>query len=147
MIGEIVIKSGALTNGYFNRPDLNKEAFRDGYFFTGDLGKIDKQGSLFITGRKKIFIEVAGNKVDPFEVEDVLITHPNIKEVVVVGAKGPYAGEVIKAVIVPDGECQEREIRSYCKDKLTLFKIPEIIEFRAEIPKSPLGKILRKDLL
>lgn len=147
VIGEIAIKSGALTSGYCNRPDLNKEAFKDGYFLTGDLGRRDMQGRLFITGRKKIFIEIAGNKVDPLEVEDVLITHPKVKEVVVVGIKGANDEEAIKAVIVPESDCRKQEIQSYCKNKLTSFKIPQIIEFREEIPKSPLGKILRKDLI
>lgn len=146
-IGEIAIKSGALMAGYCNKSDLNKAAFKDGYFLTGDLGKIDHKGHLFVTGRKKIFIETAGNKVDPLEVEDVLITHPKIKEVVVVGVKGQLKGEVIKAVVVPESECKEQEILAFCKDKLTSFKIPQMIEFRDEIPKSPLGKILRKDLV
>ncbi len=68
-------------------PELNKEAFREGFFLTGDLGKTDKEGNLYIKGRKKIFIETAGNKVDPLEVEDVLVTHPKVKEAVVVGIK------------------------------------------------------------
>jgi long-chain acyl-CoA synthetase len=147
VIGEIAIKSGALTGGYCNRPDINQDAFREGFFFTGDLGRVDDQGRLFITGRKKIFIETAGNKVDPLEVEDVLIAHPKVKEVVVVGVKGPFGGEVIKAVVVLEGACKEQEILSYCKDKLASSKIPQILEFREEIPKSPLGKILRKDLV
>lgn len=146
-IGEVMIKSEALTSGYYNMPELNKEAFKDGYFLTGDLGKKDEKGSLYITGRKKIFIEVGGNKVDPFEIEDVMITHPNVKEVVVVGVKEPIGGEAIKAVIVPEGECKKQDLILHCKERLTSFKIPQFIEFRKEIPKSPLGKILRKDLI
>lgn len=146
-IGEIAIKSLALTRGYCNMPELNEKAFRAGFFLTGDLGKKDEKGNLYITGRKKIFIETVGNKVDPIEVEDVLVTHPKVKEAVVVGIKCPFKGETIKAVIVPHGECQEREIFLYCKDRLADFKIPRIIEFREAIPKSPLGKILRKDLI
>lgn len=146
-VGEIAIKSAALTRGYYNMPELNKEAFKDGYFLTGDLGKKDEEGRLYITGRKKIFIEVGGNKVDPLEIEDVLITHPKVKEVVVVGIKGHFDGEMIKAVIVPDGMCTDQEIVSFCRNKLTSYKIPQIFEYRDEIPKSPLGKILRKDLI
>ena len=145
--GEIVIKSQALTSGYYNMPELNQEAFKDGYFFTGDLGKKDEKGRLYITGRKKLFIDTGGHKVDPLEIEDVLITHPKVEEAVVVGTKGPYAGELIKAVIVLKDTCKEQDIISYCKDKLAGFKIPKIIEFREEIPKSPLGKILRKNLI
>ena len=129
-IGEIVVKSQALTVGYSGMPDLNKEAFREGYFFTGDLGKKDESGYIYITGRKKIFIEVGGNKVDPLEIEDVLIMHPKIKEVVVVGIKGPFNGEIIKVVIVPDGRCTDQEIVSFCRNKLTSYKIPQIFEYR-----------------
>ena len=145
--GEIVVKSQSLTSGYYNMPELNQEAFKNGYFYTGDLGNKDQQGRLYITGRKKIFIDTGGNKVDPLEIEDVLITHPKIEEVVVVGTKDAYGGEVIKAVIVLKEQCKEQDILSYCKDRLAGFKIPKIIEFRQEIPKSPLGKILRKNLI
>lgn len=146
-VGEIALKSGALTAGYCNMPQLNSEAFINGFFLTGDLGKVDKKGRLIITGRKKIFIETGGNKVDPLEIEDILITHPKVKEVVVVGTKGPFKEEIIKAVIVPDGECQEHDIIAFCRARLTSFKIPQIIEFKDIIPKSPLGKVLRKDLV
>ncbi len=146
-IGEIAIKSETLASGYYNMPELNKEVFKDGHFFTGDLGKKDEKGRIKITGRKKIFIDTGGHKVDPLEIEDILINHPKVSEAVVVGTKGPYEGETIKAVIVPKGKCEEREILSYCRDKLAQFKIPRIIEFRDEIPKSPLGKILRKNLI
>ncbi len=148
-IGEIVIKSETLTSGYHNMPELNQQAFVDGAFLTGDLGKIDESGRLYITGRKKILIDTGGRKVDPIEIEDVLITHTNIREAVVVGAKGFFAGEIIKAVIVTEeGQvCDAKEISAYCKARLAEFKVPRIIEFREEIPKSPLGKILRKALV
>lgn len=147
IVGELVVNSQTLTSGYYNAPEVNKEAFKSGHFFTGDLGKKDEQGYLYITGRKKIFIDTGGYKVDPLEVEDVLSTHPKVEEVVVVGTIRPYAGEMIKAVVVSKEECQEDELLNYCKDKLPDFKVPRIIEFREEIPKSPLGKILRKDLV
>ena len=143
-IGEFVIKSETLTTGYYNLPELNKESFQNGHFFTSDIGKKDEQGRLYLTGRKKIFIDTGGYKVDPIEVEDVLSKHPKVAEVVVVGTKGPLDGEMIKAVIVPNGECKEQEILSFCKDKLADFKIPKFIEFRQELPKNPLGKVLRK---
>ena len=146
-IGEIVIKSKTLTRGYHKMPELNQTAFVDGAFLTGDLGKIDESGCLYITGRKKILIDTGGRKVDPIEIEDVLVTHPKVKEAVVVGVKGLFAGEIIKAVIVPQGEPTKAEIIAYCKDKLAEFKLPRAIEFRTEIPKSPLGKILRKALV
>jgi long-chain acyl-CoA synthetase len=148
-IGEVIIKSQTLTNGYYNLPELNRQAFKDGVFFTGDLGKIDGSGRLYITGRKKISIDTGGRKVDPIEIEDILATHPKVKEAVVVGVKKLHSGEIIKAVIVPNepGEFREQEIFSYCKERLAEFKVPKIVEFRDEIPKSPLGKILRKHLV
>ncbi|WP_036479028.1 class I adenylate-forming enzyme family protein [Myxosarcina sp. GI1] len=147
-IGEVTITSLALTSGYHNLPELNQQAFRNGAYFTGDLGKLDENGCLYITGRKKILIDTGGRKVDPIEIEDVLISHSQIAEAVVVGVKGYFAGEIVKAVIVPKGgECQESEISAYCRQHLAEFKVPKIIEFREEIPKSPLGKILRKALV
>ncbi|NEO95240.1 MAG: acyl--CoA ligase [Moorea sp. SIO3G5] len=143
-IGEVVITSEALTSGYDNMPELNQQAFQNGAFFTGDLGKKDELGRVYITGRKKILIDTGGYKVDPIEIEDVLISHPLVMEAVVVGVKGTDAGEKIKAVIVPNGECDASEIRLFCKEKLAEYKTPKIIEFRDEIPKSTLGKILRK---
>ncbi|QIR37153.1 long-chain fatty acid--CoA ligase [Tolypothrix sp. PCC 7910] len=148
-IGEIVIKSPALTKGYCDKPKLNQQVFQNGTFFTGDLGKKDVVGRVYITGRKQIFIDTGGHKVDPLEIEKILITHNQVKEAVVVGIKGSYAGEIIKAVIVPQNQdiCDEKEILSYCKGKLADFKVPKVIEFRNEIPKSPLGKVLRKNLI
>ncbi|MEG4288202.1 AMP-binding protein [Microcoleus sp. C2C3] len=148
-IGEVIVRSQALTSGYSNRPELNQQVFKDGSFLTGDLGKKDEVGRVYITGRKKIFIDTGGHKVDPLEVEDVLIGHTQVKEAVVVGIKGLYAGEIIKAVIVPKNLeiCDEKDILFYCKEKLADFKVPKIIEFRKEIPKSPLGKVLKKDLI
>lgn len=148
-IGEIVVQSGALTAGYCNLPDLNQQAFKNAAYFTGDLGYLDEHGHLYITGRKKILIDTGGRKVDPIEVEDVLMAHPKAKEAVVVGVKGAHAGELVKAVLVLKEAtvCEEEEILSFCKARLAEFKVPKIIEFRDEIPKSPLGKILRKALV
>jgi len=147
--GEIVIKSQTITTGYNNLPELNQEVFKDGAFFTGDLGKIDQAGRVYIIGRKKILIDTGGRKVDPLEIEDILITHPKVKEAVVVGVKGSQANEIVKAVIVlkESEECDSKEIFSYCKERLADFKVPKLVEFRDEIPKSPLGKILRKALV
>jgi long-chain acyl-CoA synthetase len=149
VVGEVVVTSGALTQGYDNLSDLNKTAFQDGAFFTGDLGKLDGRGRLTITGRKKILIDTGGRKVDPIEIEDILLGHPKVEEAVVVGSKGTHAGEIVKAVLVLKNAetCNDREIFVYCKQHLAEFKTPKIVEFRTEIPKSPLGKILRKALV
>lgn len=144
--GEVGIKSSAGIKEYSGLVKETQEAFRDGYFFPGDIGKLDNEGRLYITGRKKLMINVSGNKVDPTEVENVLLTHGNIKEAVVIGIKDPGSGEIVKAVIVSDVPVSEGEIRNFCKRRLSEYKVPKVIEFRSEIPRSPLGKILRKYL-
>ncbi|MCP5004029.1 MAG: acyl--CoA ligase [Planctomycetes bacterium] len=145
-IGDVGIRSPGMINGYSELEKLNVEAFRDGYFFPGDLGKKDKRRNLYITGRKTLFINTAGNKVDPLEIEKILVSHPKVEEVVVVGIKSNYGDEIIKAVIVLNCQCDENELIDFCRGKIAEFKIPRIIEFREEIPKSPIGKILRKYL-
>jgi long-chain acyl-CoA synthetase len=149
VIGEVVIKSPTLTKAYHNLPEVNQQAFKDGAFFTGDLGKCDAARRLYITGRKKILIDTGGRKVDPVEIEDILLSHFKVKEAVVVGVKERHSGEIVKAVVVPNEleEFLEQELFSYCKKYLAEFKVPKIVEFRDEIPKSPLGKILRKQLV
>ena len=142
--GEVVIRSAAMTAGYAGMDDLNAIAFREIGYFSGDRGRLDEAGRLFITGRKKLLIDVAGDKVDPIEVEDVLAVHPKVSEVVVVGVASEVAGEqLIKAVVVPRRECQERELIRYCKERLADYKVPQLVEFREEIPRNPAGKVLR----
>ncbi len=147
-IGEVTVASAAATSGYGDLPELNAIAFRDGRFFTGDLGRIDHGGMLYIVGRKKLLIETGGFKVDPIEVEAVINSHPAVAESVVVGVDTDVAGEQrVKAVAVLAGECDERELIAFCRERLANFKVPQAVEFRDEIPKSPLGKVLRKYLV
>jgi long-chain acyl-CoA synthetase len=147
-VGEIAVRSPGLTSGYSDMEELNRQAFRDGFFLSGDLGKLDEDGRLTITGRKKLLIEVGGYKVDPIEVEDVVIAHPKVAEAVVVGVETKVPGEEqIKAVVVPTDEMDERDLIGFCQQRLANFKVPQVVEFREEIPKSPLGKILRKYLI
>ena len=147
-VGEIAVRSPGLTSGYADMEELNREAFRDGFFLSGDLGKLDEDGRLTITGRKKLLIEVGGYKVDPIEVEDVVGAHPSVAEAVVVGVETKVQGEeLVKAVVVPRAEMDERDLIGFCQQRLANFKVPQVIEFREEIPKSPLGKILRKYLI
>lgn len=146
-VGELLIRSQTLTAGYINRPELNQQVFSDGGFLTGDLGKKDAKGQLYITGRKKIFIDTGGHKVDPLEVEDVLSRHPNVQEVVVVGVPHTATNQIVKAVIIPNGECTTADLLAYCHTYLADFKVPRQLEFRAELPKSSLGKILRGQLV
>ncbi|QUY44846.1 class I adenylate-forming enzyme family protein [Acaryochloris marina] len=148
-IGEIIVKSQALTKGYDKMPELTSFAFQDGAYYTGDLGFLDQNRYLYITGRKKILIDTGGRKVDPIEIEDVLLTNPKIKEAVVVGVKSNLAGELIKAVVVLKNGIyySEKEIQIFCRKYLADYKSPKMIEIRDEIPKSPLGKVLRKELI
>lgn len=145
-IGEIGIRSPSLTAGYVGLEALNREVFRDGFFFTGDLGWLDADGRLFITGRKRIFIDVGGRKVDPLEIEAVLASHPSVREVAVVGVPAQYGGEWIKAVVVSCDGGDRHELLRYCAARLANFKLPRVVEFRDALPKSPLGKILRARL-
>jgi long-chain acyl-CoA synthetase len=146
--GELAVRGPAVARGYADADERSRESFRDGWYFTGDLGRVDAMGRVFITGRKKLFIEVRGHKVDPIEVEDVLTAHPSIREAVVVGVKGAVDGEeIVKATVVASNGCEQRELIVFCQQRLANFKVPQIVEFRDEIPKSPLGKILRKYLV
>ena len=150
--GEIEFRSGALTAGYVGADAAADDLFHDGWFRTGDLGHIDATGNLYVTGRTKLFISTSGFKVDPFEVEAVLRAQPGVADVVVVGTKGDLGEETVKAVVVPDGtDPDEPQLRAAlvaaCRAELAPFKVPRIVEFRAEIPRSPLGKILRRYLV
>jgi long-chain acyl-CoA synthetase len=146
--GEVTVASPSSTAGYGDLAELNRVAFRDGRFFTGDLGRLDGDGMLYLEGRKKLLIELGGFKVDPIEVEAVIDAHPGVAESVVVGVDTERAGEQrVKAVVVRSGECEEGELLSFCRERLANFKLPQSVEFREEIPKSPLGKVLRKYLV
>jgi long-chain acyl-CoA synthetase len=148
-IGEIAIRSPGMTRGYAGVPgELDRDAFRDGWFRTGDRGRRDATGRLFITGRSKLLIDAGGDKVDPIEVEDVLAVHPKVREVVVVGVASDVEGEeLVKAVVVAGEPCSERELTRYCQERLANYKVPRLVEFREEIPRSSLGKVLRKYLV
>jgi long-chain acyl-CoA synthetase len=147
-IGDVLIRSVAMTPGYADADDLNGKAFADGWFASGDRGRIDQDGRLFLTGRVKRLIDVRGDKVDPVEVEDVLAVHPKVAEVVVVGVESEIPGEeTVKAVVVPAGDAHERELIRYCRERLADYKVPSRVEFLDEIPTGPGGKVLRKYLL
>ena len=144
--GVVGVRSPAMFSGYEERTDLNERAFRSGYFFPGDRGCKDEQGRIRITGRDTAFINLGANKVDPAEVERVLCSHPRVLECVVLGVQQAGGDEVVKAVIVASGGCEEDQILDHCRDRIAAFKVPRIIEFRSELPRSPLGKVLRKYL-
>jgi long-chain acyl-CoA synthetase len=147
-VGEVTVSSPAATDGYAELAELNRQAFHDGWYFTGDLGRLDENGLLYLVGRKKLLIEIGGYKVDPIEVQDVIEAHPSVEEAIVVGIAGEVEGEeLVKAAVVPAEYCEEHEVIAFCRERLANFKVPQVIEFRDEIPKSPLGKVLRKYLV
>lgn len=146
--GEIKIYSQGTTGGYLHLEELNKQKFKNGWYFTGDIGYMDANGNFFITGRKSFFINVGGLKVDPFEVEQVLSSNPCIKECAVVGNEDKTTNrEIVKAFVVPEQEIDIKDIKRFCKEKLADYKVPRVIEFVKELPKSPTGKILKKYLI
>jgi long-chain acyl-CoA synthetase len=147
-IGEIAVRSPAMTHGYAGPAELNRGVFTDGRFHTNDRGRVDDDGRLYLTGRRQLLIDVKGDKVDPIEVEDVLAVHPKVREVVVVGIETGAEGEdLIKAVVVPDGACQARELIRFARERLSNYKVPQMVEFRDEIPRSAAGDVLRKYLV
>lgn len=145
-VGEIAVKSPSMTAGYYRLPEETARVFRDGYYFTGDLGRMDEDGFIYIVGRKKFFINIGGNKVDPAEVETLLSRHPHVKEAVVFGVKDKSGSEFVKAVIVPDRPVDVKEISEFCRGRIADYKIPRVVEFRDELPRSPTGKVLRERL-
>ena len=142
-IGEIVIKGWVVTDGYYKDDALTKETLRNGWFHTGDLGKFDNEDFLYIMGRKKEMIKVAGEIVFEPEVETALYKHPDILEVAVIGVADKLRGEVPKAIIAfKEGKSvSEQELRSFCREHLAHFKIPHYFEFLKQLPKNRVGKI------
>lgn len=148
-VGELVIKGPQVFIGYHNMPTETNNALRDGWLYTGDIARMDEEGYFYIVDRKKELIKPGGYQVWPREVEEVIATHPKVLEVGVAGVPDPYRGETVKAwVVVKPGEAlTEQEVKEWCKDKLAKFKIPTLVEFRKELPKTMVGKILRRELV
>jgi len=144
--GEVAITSPFATTGYQGNPEATAESFQGGRYFSGDLGIVDGDGYLRLTGRKKLLINRGGFKVNPYEVEDVIKTHPKVGEVAVFGAPSTSGDDVVCCAIVATATCTTEEILLHCKERLADFKVPARIEFRDALPKSPAGKILRGQL-
>lgn len=144
--GEIIVKSDAVSKGYLRLPELSRKVFKDGWCYTGDLGKRDKNGYLYITGRRKNIINVAGLKVDPLEIEGLLLSFSKVKEVALIGVEDESLGEIVKAIVVLKEKSTEKEILDFCRGKLADYKIPRQIEFRDALPKNSMGKILGEEL-
>jgi len=148
-VGELVIKAPNVMKGYHNMPTETQNALRDGWLYTGDIARMDEEGFFYIVDRKKELIKPGGYQVWPREVEEVIITHPKVLEVGVAGIPDAYRGETVKAwVVVKPGETvTEEEIKEFCREKMAKFKVPTHVEFRDELPKTTVGKILRRELV
>ncbi|UCH33280.1 MAG: long-chain fatty acid--CoA ligase [Armatimonadota bacterium] len=147
-IGEIVVKAPSVMLGYHNQREATQEALRGGWMHTGDMGRIDEDGYIYIVDRKKDMLICSGMNVYPREVEEVLYQHPAVAEAAVVGMVDELRGEVPVAFIaLAEGKsATEREIISFCRERLARFKVPRKIEFRDQLPKTATGKILKQDL-
>ena len=148
--GELVIRAPQVMMGYWNKPDDNKVSLRGGWFHTGDIATMDTDGYFRIVDRKKDMIDVSGFKVWPREVEEILFEHPAVQEAAVVGIPDERSGEAVKAYIVlkkeNEGKVTAEEISKFCKEKIAAFKAPKSVEFRKELPKTAVGKVLRREL-
>ncbi len=145
--GEIIVKGPQVMLGYYNKPEETANTIRDGWLYTGDIGVLDDDGYFRVVDRKKDMILVSGFKVFPNEVEDVVALHPKVKESAAVGIASDKSGECVKLFVVKkDKSLTKEELMIHLKENLTGYKLPKEIEFRDDLPKSNVGKILRKDL-
>lgn len=148
--GEIVVRGPQVMKGYYSNPDETAKTIdKHGWLHTGDIAKMDKDGYFYIVDRKKDLIIAGGYNIVPREVEEVLFMHPKVMEAAVIGVPDVRRGEVVKAfVVLKEGmTCTPDEIRSFCKEKLAPYKVPSFVEFRKELPKTQVGKVLRRTLL
>lgn len=147
--GELCVKGPQVMRGYWNRPDATEESFtKDGFLKTGDIAIMDERGFMQLVDRKKDMILVSGFNVFPNEIENVLALHDSILEGAAIGVEDERSGEAVKVFVVKkEGqELTKEDVIAFCKDNLTGYKVPKHVEFRDELPKTPIGKILRKDL-
>jgi long-chain acyl-CoA synthetase len=150
-VGELVVRGPNIMQGYWNRPEETSQVFHNGWMRTGDLGKVDADGYFSIVERVKDVIIASGLKVYPREVEEVLFAHPAVVEAAVAGAPDAYRGETVAAFVVlkagiAASEDTRRELLQYCRQELAAYKVPTILEFRQSLPRSLIGKVLRREL-
>lgn len=148
-IGEVVVKGPQVMKGYWNNEEETAHTLKNGWLFTGDLGYINENGYFFIVDRSKDMIIASGYNIYPREIEEILYEHEGIQEAAIIGVPDPYRGETVKAfVVVKEGyKLDEKELNTFCRKQLAGFKVPRIYEFRDELPKTTVGKILRRQLV
>jgi len=149
--GEIMLKGPNIMQGYWNRPNETASIFLDGWMHTGDIGKMDEEGYFYVIDRSKDMIKASGFNIYPREVEEVLLLHPAVAEAAVIGIPHEYRGETVAAVVVlkpgfAASEDTHDEIIAYCKKELTPYKVPKLIEFRESLPKTLIGKVLKREV-
>jgi len=147
-IGELCVRGPQVMEGYLNMPEETAHSLRDGWLYTGDIARVDEEGYTYIVDRKKDMVIAGGYNIYPRDIEEVLFTHPKILEAAVAGIRDPYRGETLKAyVVLKEGETlTEEEVIEFCKANLAAYKVPKLVEFRKELPKTMVGKILRRVL-
>lgn len=148
-VGEIAVKGPQVMKGYWNDEEETNEVLKDGWLLTGDMGEMDEDGYFYVVDRKSDMIIAGGLNIYPREIEEVLFEHPEIVEAAVIGVPDKYRGETVKAVIVlKDGSSlNEKDLDRYCREHLAAFKVPRIYEFRKELPKTIVGKVLKRQLI
>ncbi|MGH7493117.1 MAG: long-chain-fatty-acid--CoA ligase [bacterium] len=148
-IGELAVQGPQVMQGYWNMEEETRQVMHNGWFLTGDLAKMDEDGYFYIVDRKKDMIIAGGFNIYPREIEEILYNNPKVKEVAVIGACDPYRGETVKAFIVlkEDQQASEEEMIAYCQQYLAKYKAPKLVEFRQALPKSMIGKVLRRVLV
>ncbi|CAM4262414.1 hypothetical protein BAMA_04615 [Bacillus manliponensis] len=146
-VGEVALLTESRAVGYYNYPGELENRIVDGFYLTGDLGSIEADGKLYIRGRKSDVVDIAGKKVDPVEVEDVLRTHPEVYDVAVFGKKNVENGtETLAAVVVANDYMKREHVVKFCKERLVSYKVPQIVKFVVDIPRNNNGKVLRREL-
>ena len=148
-VGELRIRGPQVMKGYWNRPEETAQALRDGWLYTGDIARMDADGYFYIVDRKKDMILASGYNVYPREIEEVLYEHPAVAECCVAGVPDPYRGETVKAYVVvrPGTTVTAEEIIAFCRQRLAAYKVPKLVEFRSDLPKTAVGKVLRRLLV
>jgi long-chain acyl-CoA synthetase len=147
-MGELVVQGPQVMQGYWHKPDATASALRNGWLYTGDLATMDEDGYFYIVDRKKDMLIISGYNVYPREVDEVLLEHPDVQEAVSVGIPDEVRGEVLKAYVIPKegAELTKADIIAWCRQKLANYKVPRLVEFRTELPKTIVGKVLRRVL-
>jgi len=148
-IGELIVRGPQVMKGYWKNPEETRLVLREGWLYTGDLAYMDEKGYFYIVDRKKDMIIAGGFNIYPREVEEVLYEHKAVSEAAVVGVPDPYRGETVKAFIVvkKGAAVSEQELNIFCRERLAAYKVPRLYEFRSELPKTMVGKVLKKDLI